>query len=351
MGQNRNLNEARIKKVNEFYTQFEDIERELQHYRKHFEGKVVYCNCDDPYVSNFFEFFAKEFENFGLKKLITTRYKSRQIDLFDENNDEKAIKLEYFGDKDGDGLPSIDETKITLLKGNGDFRSEECIELLKQADIVCTNPPFSLFREYIGQLINYEKKFLIVGPDNAITYKEVFPMIRKNKVWLGYGRVKKFEVKGDNGKAYFCTREEKWFQKFGNVGWFTNLDHDKRHESFTLKKKYSPDEYPHYDNYDAIEVSEVKNIPKNWEGYMGVPISFLSKHNPEQFEIVGTTEVANYRVGYKEGVTKFRGGGSCWKTGVQKTFDKADKSPIIGEIKGKKTYRRILIKFKKLKNE
>ncbi len=290
---NQDLRNARRNRNDEFYTQFEDIERELKHYRKHFENKVVYCNCDDPYISNFFEYFARDFENLGLKKLITTRYKNTSpIDLFGENDENRAIKLEYFGDKDGDGLPSINETKVTELRGNGDFRSEECIELLKQADIVCTNPPFSLFREYVNQLMKYNKRFLIIGHQNAISYREIFPYIKENKFWLGvsirsgdreFGIPPHYDAYSNSLRV---DKEGNRYIRVSGVRWYTNLDHDKRNEFLTLNKNYSSDNYPHYDNYDAIEVSKTRDIPQNWGGQMGVPISFLNKYNPKQFEII-----------------------------------------------------------------
>ena len=287
MGKNKNLNVAKKLKQDEFYTQLPDIENELRHYRNHFSGKVVYCNCDDPKISNFFHYFTHNFEKLGLKKLITTCYKSQQPDLFSQNDSERAIYLEY---KEKGNTPDLAKTRISDLKGNGDFCSEECIKLLKQSDIVVTNPPFSLFRKYIAQLIEYEKKFLIIGPRYAITYKEIFPLVKSNKLWLGSG----FK----NGNAYFKINYSKDFArgvydektnlvKFRNVVWFTNLDYEQRHEDLILYKKYSPEEYPKYDNYDAIEVSKNAEIPMNYDGVMGVPITFLDKHNPEQFEIVG----------------------------------------------------------------
>ena len=288
---NGNLHTAKREKNDEFYTQLADIENELKHYTEHFRGKVVYCNCDDPRVSNFFHYFSYNFERLGLKKLITTCYKNQERDLFSQNDSEHAIYLEYNGDKNGDNIPNPEEIGIHHLKGDGDFRSKESIELLKQADIVVTNPPFSLFREYIAQLIEYNKKFIVIGSMNAITYKEIFPLIAQNKMWLGYG------FKG--GNAYFkTTKSENEFAKgvynfetglvkFRNLHWYTNLDHFKRHEEIILYKKYNEEEYPKYDNYNAIEVSKVANIPMDYDGYMGVPITFLDKYNPEQFEIFG----------------------------------------------------------------
>lgn len=290
---NKNLNAAKASKKDEFYTQLSDIEKEVRHYKAHFKGKTVLCNCDDPRVSNFFHYFSYNFEQLGLKKLIATCYKNQNADLFTENKSESAVYLEYDGDKDGNRIPDPEEIGIKPLKGDGDFRSKECIELLKKADIVVTNPPFSLFREYVAQLIEHKKQFLIIGHQNAIIYKEIFKFIKDNKLWLGvdnYG-TKWFGVKDhydiatesrkkiENGKKYFS---------MGSVVWFTNIDNPKRHEDLILYKKFNKKEYPKYENLNAIEVSKVADIPKNYKGVMGVPITFLDKYNPEQFEIVGS---------------------------------------------------------------
>lgn len=294
---NSNFTEAKRAKEDEFYTQLSDIERELRHYRDHFTGKVVYCNCDDPHVSKFFHYFSYSFERLGLKKLITTCYKSLSADLFSQNNSEHAIYLEYSGDKNQNMSPEPAEIGVKALKGDGDFRSPESIELLKQADIVVTNPPFSLFREYVAQLIKYDKKFVIVGSLNAVTHNDIFKLFQTDKVWLGNG----FQA----GNAYFAVPnagdyargvydETTGLVKFRNVAWFTNLDISKRHEDLILYKTYSPDEYPTYDNYDAIEVSKVADIPVDYDGVMGVPLTFLAKHNPEQFEIVGLSGTPDY---------------------------------------------------------
>lgn len=288
---NKNLNKAKEAKKDEFYTQLEDINNELRHYREHFRGKTVLCNCDDPRVSNFFTYFAYNFEFLGLKRLITTCYKNQDSDLFSQNSSEKAVYLIYDGDKNGNRIPDPEEIGVKPLKGDGDFRSAECIELLKQADIVVTNPPFSLFREYVAQLIEYNKKFLIIGHQNAITYKEIFPLIKENKLWLGYG------FKGGAGhfisnyedKATAGNHKEGMIRVSG-VTWFTNLETQKRHEDLILYKKYTPEEYPKYDNYNAINVNKVADIPYDYDGVMGVPITFLDKYNPTQFEIVGCTE-------------------------------------------------------------
>ncbi len=308
---NKNLNSARKAKKDEFYTQISDIEKELQHYWAHFRGKTVLCNCDDPYESNFFKYFALNFNQLGLKKLICTCYNgslvqgTELITFFKEFNEEPkkvAYKVEITEVKDmnGDGAVDLSDVKILLqndknvmsLLETGDFRSKECVDLLKEADIVVTNPPFSLFREYLMLLINYNKEFVIIGNVNAISYKEVFPLIKSEKVWLGPSITsgdRKFNVPDDyplNAAGCGIDQDGKRFIKVKGVRWFTNLDHKKRHEKLDLVCKYSPEEYPHYDNYDAIEVSKTANIPCDYEGIMGVPITFLDKYNPEQFEIV-----------------------------------------------------------------
>lgn len=288
---NKNLNNANKAKKDEFYTQLSDIEKELRHYKEHFKDKVVFCNCDDPRVSNFFHYFSYNFEKLGLKKLITTCYKNQDADLFSENKSEKAIYLEYTGDKNGDNIPNPEEIGIKHLKGDGDFRSRESIELLKQADIVVTNPPFSLFREFVAQLVEYDKKFIIIGHQNSVTYKEIFKLIKDNKMWLGYGF--------NRNMAHFINRHYEDYAsdadhkegmiRVSGVVWFTNLDLRKRHEEIILYKTYfgHETEYPKYDNFDAINVDKTKDIPMDYDGAMGVPITFLDKYNPEQFEILG----------------------------------------------------------------
>ena len=304
MAKNKNLHQAKSNKKDEFYTQLSDIENELRHYSDHFRGKVVYCNCDDPRVSNFFHYFAYNFRLLGLKKLVTTCYKNQQMDMFSQNDSERAIYLEYDGTQNETGVPDVEDIGVRYLAGDGDFRSDECIELLKQADIVVTNPPFSLFREYVAQLIEHDKKFLILGNKNALTYKEIFPLIKDDRLWIGNTSMSKdllFDVPAAYAQELRDTKREGSAYKLVNgvvkgrsqSVWFTNLDYPQRHEDLILYKRYTPEEYPHYDNYDAIEVSKTKEIPMDWDGAMGVPISFLDKHNPEQFEILGAdTEFA-----------------------------------------------------------
>ena len=298
MSQNTNLHAAKRGKNDDFYTQLSDIENELRHYKGHFKGKVVYCNCDDPRVSNFFHYFSHNFKHLGLKKLVTTCYKNQQVDLFSKHDQDRAIKLEYDGFRAGDTVPNAEDIGITKLKSDGDFRSSECVELLKQADIVVTNPPFSLFREYVAQLVEYDKQFLIIGNMNAITYREVFPLIKDNRMWLGItprGQDMLFDVPEDYAEELIAnTKEGSAYRvvggvvkgRLGNAAWYTNLDHNKRHEELILYRQYTPEDYLHYDNYDAIEVGKTADIPVDWEGAMGVPITFLDKYNPEQFEII-----------------------------------------------------------------
>lgn len=321
---NSQLSAAKKAKNDEFYTRMTDIEHELVHYRKHFKGKVVLCNCDDPFESNFFKYFALNFNPLGLKKLIATCYSGSPIaggeyqpSLFDDDVDEntgrhrrayKAV-VNVFRDTTGDGGLDMDDIKnlldsgeneLTELHGDGtygagDFRSRECLELLDEADIVVTNPPFSLFREYVATLMDYDKKFVIVGNQNAITYKEAFPLLRDDRLWLGYNKVKEFVVpSADHPERGNIVTDGKGglIAKFGNICWYTNLDIKKRHEDLLLYRRYKedPSRYPHYDNYDAIEVSKVKDIPEDYWGVMGVPITFMDKYNPAQFELIGISE-------------------------------------------------------------
>ena len=311
---NKALSAAGQAKKDEFYTQLVDIENELRHYKEHFKGKVIFCNCDDPYESNFFKYFAINFNHLGLKKLICTCYAGSpvvytQLSLFGdeevigkEPSDKKPYKIEitHVYDLNGDGAVDLTDVELllrsvdgkpTLLEGDGDFRSQECIELLKQADIVVTNPPFSLFREYVAQLMKYDKQFLIIGSQNNVTYKEIFPLLKDNKLWLGYKSGDMAFTVPDSYEAretrfWVDENGQKW-RSLGNICWFTNLDIKKRHEELVLFRNYSADKYPHYDNYDAIEVSKVSEIPCDYIGTMGVPITFLDKYNPEQFEILG----------------------------------------------------------------
>lgn len=332
---NKFLQEAKNEKNDEFYTILSDIEREVRHYKRHFKNKVIFCNCDDPRVSNFFHYFSYNFENLGLKKLVTTCYKNQNRDLFSDHKSEKAIWLEYNGDRNDDRVPNPEEIGIHHLQGDGDFRSKESIELLKQADIVVTNPPFSLFREYVTQLIKYDKKFLIVGNWNAITYKEVFKPIKEDKLWLGINSNRNFsgfivpkhyslhgtEARIDeNGNRIVSTN---------NTCWFTNLDITKRHEELILYKKYDPKLYPTYDNYKAIEVSRVVDIPDDYKGVMGVPITFIDKYNPEQFEIIGSDNEV------KEGLLPDVVNPN-WNGKIDRAY-----------IGGKRMYARLLIKLKK----
>ncbi|MXW52867.1 MAG: modification methylase [Gammaproteobacteria bacterium] len=288
MALNKKLNLAKQSKNDEFYTQLADIENELRHYKSHFKGKTVYCNCDDPRASNFFHYFSHSFEHLGLNKLVTTCYKNQNPDLFSLHDAERAIMLEYDGFRAGERVPNIQDIGIRELESDGDFRNQECIEILKKADIVVTNPPFSLFREYIAQLMEFDKKFVVIGHQNAIKYKEVFPLIMENKVWLGFG------FKGGAGHfishyddyATASDRKEGMIRVSGVV-WFTNLDIKKRHERLILYRKYSPESYPTYENYDAINVDQTKHIPADYSGVMGVPITFMDKYNPDQFELLG----------------------------------------------------------------
>ena len=291
---NQTLHTAKFSKKDEFYTQLSDIESELKHYKEHFKNKVVFCNCDDPRNSNFFNYFAYNFENLGLNRLLTTCYKNQEKDLFIREESESAVFLEYTGDKNGNKVPDAEEIGIKPLKGDGDFRSQESIELLRKSDIVVTNPPFSLFREYVEQLVKYQKKFLIIGNINAITYKEIFKLIKENKAWLGInmGRGISGFIVPDHYELYGTeARVDSSGDRIispNNCLWLTNLDTSKRHEDIVLSKTYcgNESEYPKFDNYDAINVNKTKDIPMDYKGTMGVPITFLHKFNPEQFELV-----------------------------------------------------------------
>ena len=277
MAKSDNLRKAKNAKNDEFYTQLTDVSKELMHYKQHFKNKTIFCNCDDPAWSAFWEYFHLNFSALGLKKLISTHY--------DKN--EPTYKMEYTGGDDND----IEVGVKNLLEGNGDFRNQECLDLLDEADIVVTNPPFSLFREYVALLMAHKKKFLIIGNQNAITYKEIFPLLKDNRIWLGYKSGDMAFMVPDTyepRKTRYWQDEtgQKW-RSFGNICWFTNLDIDKRHQPLTLWQDYTPEKYPHYDNYDAIEVGRVDNIPCDFLGVMGVPITFMDKYNPQQFDILG----------------------------------------------------------------
>lgn len=319
IGGNTNLARANREKNDEFYTRLTDIEKELRHYRKHFKGKTILCNCDDPFESNFFKYFVLNFNRLGLKKLMATCYATSSIsnqelslskvlgnDKTKEGRPYKAVVTKIY-DATGDGgidmldvaeLFKMGENELTELKEDGDFRSEECLELLKEVDIVVTNPPFSLFREYVAILVEYDKKFIIIGNQNAITYKEIFPLLKDNIIWLGNNNPapklfyvptlleERKNIKKDENGDLVAT--------FGNICWFTNLDIKKRHEDLILIKKYNEEDYPKYDNYDVINVNKVKDIPYDYEDIMGVPITFIDKYNPEQFEIIGIANSARW---------------------------------------------------------
>lgn len=369
MAGNKTLNKANKAKNDEFYTQLSDIENELRHYKDHFKGSVIFCNCDDPYESNFFKYFAANFNHLGLKKLITTCFKGSPVageelpllaisGLETPNRDDrKPYKIEITEVKDHNKDGAIDladveyllknkKNALTLLEGNGDFRSKECVRLLKEADIVVTNPPFSLFREYVEQLMDHRKQFLIIGGQNAITYKEVFRFIKEDRIWLGIdnGGTKWFRVPGHYDIETESRKKTidgiKYFS-MGSIVWFTNLDHPKRHETLLLFREYSPEIFPHYDNYNAIEVGRVADIPGDWDGVMGVPITFLDKHNPEQFEILGMCENLDL-YGLKTRTYTAR---EC----RERYFELFERKGVYdlnaaGVVNGRKVYQRLLIK-------
>jgi hypothetical protein len=342
---NKNLHKAKTNKKDEFYTQLPDIEREIKHYKKHFKDKVVFCNCDDPRVSNFFHYFSYNFEKLGIKKLIATCYKNQDMDLFSQNNSEQAIYLEYEGDKNNNRVPDVEEIGIHPLQGDGDFRSEEVVELLKQADIVVTNPPFSLFREYVAQLVEYDKQYLIIGNQNAITYKEIFPLIKDNKMWLGItmnSSNRWFQVPDDYEK-YHKEEGGKKYAFVPGVLWFTNLSHSKRNEEVILYKKYNEKDFPKYDNYDAINLDKVKDMPKDYAEKMGVPISFIQKYNPEQFEILGLSRYLKTRGMSKEFVDAY------YKSGQTGAISEGHPDLCYYDHNNRPVvpYMRILIKYKK----
>lgn len=308
---NDNVHASKAEKADEFYTKLSFIEDELKHYKNYLRGKTVFCNCDDPYESNFFKFFAMSFNDLGLKKLIATCFSPspvayQQLSLFDEEENEpkKAYKVEIteIKDENGDGRIDLEDVEYILqhkegvlseLKGNGDFRSNECIELLKEADVIITNPPFSIFREYFSLLMKYKKDFLIVANENMVFYKEILPYFKQNKVWLGYNAGHfwfKVPEYYEEKKTDFKIDEngQKW-RRLGNICWFTNIDIAKRYENLILYKHYNPEDYPTYENYNAIHIHLVRDIPCDFDGIMGVPVSFMEKFNANQFEIVGHT--------------------------------------------------------------
>ena len=345
MAGNSNLHMSRADKTDEFYTQLTLVENELKHYKSYFRGKVVLCNCDDPFESNFFKYFAINFNTLGLKKLIATCYATSpifytQLTLFSdarisgiEESKKRPYKIEIteVSDENHDGRVDLSDVEyliknrkntLTMLQGDGDFRSAECINLLKQSDVVATNPPFSLFREFMAQLMEFKKDFAIIGNQNAITYREILPLIRDNKVWLGYNSghfwfkvPDSYEAKQTDFKI--DENGQKW-RRMGNICWFTNIDIEKRHENLTLFRTYSANAYPKYDNYDAIEINRTADIPYDYYGVMGVPITFMDKFNPDQFEILGDSR-------YHDG---------------------KELSDDINIINGKTLYRRILIRRK-----
>lgn len=371
MAKSANLGAAKNAKQDEFYTQLSDIEKEMRHYRRHFKDKTILCNCDDPFESNFFKFFVLNFNRLGLKKVIATCYSGspiagKQLSLFDvlgdsaetRNKPYKAVVTSVY-DKTGDGgvdmfdvaeLFKSHENELTELDGDGDFRSAECLSLLDEADIVATNPPFSLFREYVTTLMEHKKDFIIIGNQNAITYKDIFLLMQENKMWLGAP----FQA----GNAYFYVPEgadtsqyakgvfdpETRRVKFRNCCWYTNLDLKLRHEEMLLVKRYKPELYPKYDNYDAIEVGRMADIPCDYKGIMGVPITFMNSYCPEQFEILGRrgdlewaeNECSFYTPPAPELQQKYKAMNRTWR--VQNTYILENGVPKI-------TYGRIFIRY------
>lgn len=315
---NSDFHVAKREKKDEFYTQLADIELELQHYAAHFQGKVVYLNCDDPRVSNFFRYFSSRFEELGLKKLIATCFRGTDPDSFNKSRSGRAVWIEYIGDQNSSGIGDGSEIDVRELAGDGDFRSPESVALLEQADIVVTNPPFSLFREYISQLFEYEKKFLILGNMNALTYKEIFPLFQNNQMWYGpsiRSGDREFRVPDDYPLTAVSSRTDSQGNKYvrvKGVRWFTNLDYADRNKDLELTESFDPDRYPRYANFDAIEVGRTADIPADYAGLMGVPITFIDKYNPDQFEIVGSSKTLGRRMSdiapkgtYQEGGPRF----------------------------------------------
>lgn len=361
---------ARKNKLDEFYTQISDIENELKHYKNHFKDKIIFCNCDDPYESNFFKYFAMNFNYLGLKKLIATCYDSSpiaytQLNLFGENksvpnNNRHPYKIEIneVQDYNNDGATDLADVEyllknkknlLTLLKEDGDFRSKECVELLKQADIVVTNPPFSLFREYVVQLFQFDKKFLIIGSQNAVSYKEIFPLIKDNKMWLGYNSgAHIFQVPHSLERDNTFIKDGVKYAKFGNICWFTNLDTTKRYEELTMYKQYTEEEYPTYYKFNAININKVTDIPYDYNGSMGVPITFLDKYNPNQFEILGLgagdlgREIGIGETYTDEELKKFKSMNPAFRRGIPFYFDSNGKLNV--------PYARIIIRKKTNEN-
>ena len=346
-----------------------DIEVELKHYRKHFKGKTVLCNCDDPFESNFFKYFSMNFNYLGLKKLIATCYQGspvlgeefEQLSMFELDGETPKrhpykIEITEVIDSNGDGALDLTDVEyllrnrknaLTLLTGDGDFRSDECIEILKEADIVVTNPPFSLFREFVAQLVEHGKQFLIIGNVNAITYKEIFPLIKDNKLWMGYSihsGDREFRVPDDYPLETASSRIDDQGRKYirvKGVRWYTNMDYVERHTDLDLWKRYTPEEYPYYDNYNAIEVSATADIPEDYDGVMGVPITFLDKYNPDQFEILGMCENLDlYGLKTRVYTTQECRDRYFELFGKKGTYD----MNAAGVVNGKKVYQRILIR-------
>lgn len=368
------LQAAKVAKQDEFYTQLDDIAKELKYYKQHFKGKVVLCNCDDPYESNFFKYFALNFNQLGLKKLIATCYNGSpiagdELPLLFEIEESEPKKIAYkveiteVQDYNNDGAVNLadvqyliqnDKNVLSLLKGNGDFRSQECIELLKEADIVVTNPPFSLFREYVAQLVKYEKKFLIIGNQNALTYKECFKLVKENNMWLGvsiHSGDREFMIPPTyevRSKSLRVDEKGNRYIRVVGVRWFTNLDYPQRHEDLDLYKQYTPEEYPTYENYDAINVNKTCEIPIDFEGIMGVPITFMDKYNPDQFEILGMCENEDlYALKTKVYTTAECKQAYFAKFGKNGTYDLNASGVILKDGIQEKVYQRILIRNKK----
>lgn len=368
------LQAAKIAKQDEFYTQLDDISKELKYYKQHFKGKVVLCNCDDPYESNFFKYFALNFNQLGLKKLIATCYNGSpiagdELPLLFEIEEREPKKIAYkveiteVQDYNNDGAVNLadvqyliqnDKNVLSLLKGNGDFRSQECIELLKEADIVVTNPPFSLFREYVAQLVKYDKKFLIIGNQNALTYKECFKLVKENNMWLGvsiHSGDREFMIPPTyevRSKSLRVDEKGNRYIRVVGVRWFTNLDYPQRHEDLDLYKQYTPEEYPTYENYDAINVNKTGEIPIDFEGIMGVPITFMDKYNPDQFEILGMCENEDlYALKTKVYTTAECKQAYFAKFGKNGTYDLNASGVILKDGIQEKVYQRILIRNKK----